>query len=171
MELHGVTQAASSRWLPPLLEDSPCLRLLAPHSELFKFFIFQLLLSGHVPDLCHTLYELHICILECFDQLLCIILMMVQNILQVNDLIILISYDIIKFCKQKETKKYSYMFRYYFPRMWKQDKVVDRVSPRLVLACSLFFFLRSSISFFSNQTSRVRSCLMVSSWFLNSTFL
>jgi hypothetical protein len=41
--------------------------------ELFKFFIFQFLLSGPIPDLCHTLYELHIYILERFDQLLCTI--------------------------------------------------------------------------------------------------
>jgi hypothetical protein len=55
---------------------------------------------------------------------------MVHKILQVRDLIILISYNIIKFCKQKEMKKYSYEFRYYFPRTSKQDKAVDRVSPR-----------------------------------------
>jgi hypothetical protein len=52
--------------------------------ELFKFLIFQLLLSGHVPDLSHTLCELHICILERFNQLLYIICCMVQQILHVS---------------------------------------------------------------------------------------
>jgi hypothetical protein len=39
--------------------------------------------------------------------------MTVYKILQVSDLVILISYDIIKFYKQKEIKKYLYEFRYY----------------------------------------------------------
>jgi hypothetical protein len=42
-----------------------------------------------------------------------------HKILQVSDLIILISYDTINFCKQKETMKYSYEFRYYFSCMAK----------------------------------------------------
>jgi hypothetical protein len=95
----------------------------------------------------------------------------VYKILQVSDLVILIPYDIIKFCKQEEMKKYSYKFRYYFPRMSKQDKVVNRVSSWWVLACSLFLFLRSSISFFNSQASRIHSRLMVPSWFIKSMFL
>jgi hypothetical protein len=45
--------------------------------------------------------------------------MRVYKILQVSDLIILSSYDIIKLCKQKEMKKYLYKFRYYSTRMSK----------------------------------------------------
>jgi hypothetical protein len=48
----------------------------------------------------------------------------------------------------------------------KQDKPVNRVLPYWVLGCSLFFFLSSSISFFSSQTSRVCSCLRVLSWYV-----
>jgi hypothetical protein len=161
--LHGVTTMSSSRWLLHLLEDPPCLWLLCTallsSSSSLSFSSFSVAMS--------RIYVAHStsCMSASWSALISFstssewrYTRFFKSVIS-SSLFLMILLSFASKRRWRSTRTSSDATLHVFQ---KSDKLVITVLPQWVLA---------SISFFSNQTSQVCSCLRVLSWFLNSIFM